>query len=165
MKTLPSHISDAWKRNPFGKNLPCIGKTLLHSGNQWRNSHHQLHPRDDAGADDGPIPLLFLHSIHPSLLGMIQIDSLDHLGSPRPTKHHLDQQRYGHCFGRAGMVGVLNLTVMNPLHMDLKQVVWVFLLTVSVLSFQLNYLPKAVNNSLRIGRRSKISISSGDRSE
>lgn len=171
VKSLPFDIYDAWKRNPFGKNLPCIGKTLLHSGNQWRNSHHQLHPRDDAGADEGPIPLLFLHSIladeqsNPSLLGMIQIDSLDHLGSPRPTKHHLDQQRYGHCFGRAGMVGVLNLTAMNPLHMDLKQVVWVSLLTVSVPSSQLNYLRKAVNNSLRIGRRSKISISSGDRSE
>ena len=96
---------------------------------------------------------------------MIQIDSLDHLGSPRPTKHHLDQQRYGHCFGRAGMVGALNLMVMNPLHMDLKQVVWVSLLTVSAPSFQLNYLPKTVNNSLRIGRRSKFSISSGDRSE
>ena len=171
VKSLPFDIYDAYKRNPFGKNLPCIRKTLLHSGNQWRNSHHQLHPRDDAGADDGPIPLLFLHSIladeqsHPSLLAMIQIDSLDHLGSPRPTKHHLDQQRYGHCFGRAGMVGALNLIAMNPLHMDLKQVVWVSLLTVSAPSFQLNYLPKTVNNSLRIGRRSKFSISSEDRSE
>ena len=157
VKSLPFDIYDAWKRNPLGKNLPCIGKTLLHSGNQWRNSHHQLHPRDDAGADDGPIPLLFLHSIladeqsHPSLLGMIQIDSLDHLGSPRPMKHHLDQQRYGHCFGRAGMVGVLNLTAMNPLHMDLKQVVWVSLLTVSVPSFQLNCLSKQINREKSFG--------------
>ena len=26
VKSLPFHIYDAWKRNPLGKNLPCIGR-------------------------------------------------------------------------------------------------------------------------------------------
>ena len=133
-------------------------KQPLRSGNQWRNSYHQLHPRDDAGADDGPIPLLFLHSIladeqsHPSLLAMIQIDSLDHLGSPRPSKHHLDQPRYDRCFGQARMVEAFDLIAMNPLRMDLQQVVWVSLLTVSVPSFQLNCLSKQINCQKCLGR-------------